>query len=155
MPIYDVELSDGRTVTLEGDKQPTESDVLEALGSHESPQPAADQTPAAPKRSGTSGPFLSDDTPITDSGLGFEPTMPGNRPAFQSFVPLPDPIKGETTLGKLAAAPANFAIQTAGSIASPGGLLSLPLGMAGRAGAVAAGLGFGVPAVKEGLHRVY
>lgn len=85
----------------------------------------------------------------------FEPTMPGNTPMFQSFVPLPDPFKGKTTLGKLVAAPANFAIQTAGSVASPGGLLTLPLGGLGKTGQVAAGLGFGVPGVVGGLKRVY
>src|SRR6185369_9988158 len=85
-------------------------------------------------------PFISPDAKFEDSGIGFEPTMPPT-PLFQSFVPLPEPIKGETIPGKIGAAAANFGIQTAGSIASPGGLLTAPLGALGRVGQVIGGLG--------------
>ena len=32
MPIYDVQLSDGRKVRVEGDREPTEQDVLDSIG---------------------------------------------------------------------------------------------------------------------------
>lgn len=37
MPVYEVELSDGRIVELEADREPSESDVLAALGQQETP----------------------------------------------------------------------------------------------------------------------
>lgn len=51
MPVYEVELADGRTFEVEADTPPSEADVLAAIGS----QTAEPSAPAGPQEQGTTG----------------------------------------------------------------------------------------------------
>lgn len=77
MPVYEVELEDGRIVELEADYEPSESDILAAIG-NQPPQETAD----IPLRSAESFRVPS----MATVGDGSRLSLPSARESFASFI---------------------------------------------------------------------
>lgn len=139
MPVYDVELSDGRTVTLEGDREPTESDVMAALGGSQ-PTPAPKPPPTPPLNVAQ---YVSGGGPM--AGMAMLPPAPD----------IPRVEGGEGTLSQIGAAGLNTASSLYNAAKSPlGASLAAAAPISPLIGA-AAGIGFGIPSIYRGLKKVY
>lgn len=79
--LYEIDLDDGRTVTLESDSDPTEEQVHAALGSYQAPTPDV-PTSFAPGTSSLSLPFLGSALPSFMSGPA--PTIDPRQLALES-----------------------------------------------------------------------
>ena len=147
MPVYDVELSDGRTVTLEGDHQPTEADVMSAIGGvSEAPKPTS---PAVPKEGAI---------PLTPTQLSRYVAGGGPMAGMASLPPAPDIPRvegGDSTLGQIGAAGLNTASSVYNAAKSPMGVTLAAVAPASPLIGAGAGLLFGIPAAYRGLKKVY
>lgn len=74
---------------------------------------------------------------------------------FKPFIKLPEDIKAKTLPGQILAAPYNVGKGILEGIESPAGVTMLPLAAAGKIAQAMLGAGFGIPAIKQGLERVY
>lgn len=139
MPTYDVDLSDGRTVTIEGDREPTEADVMAALSEHEK-QPTP-QKPAPDKLDLSR--YVAGGGPM--AGLANLPELP-NAPRVEG---------GESPLSQIGAAGVNLVGGAYNALKSPVGLSIAATAPAAPIIGALAGVGFGIPAIYQGLHKVY
>lgn len=101
MPKFDIDLSDGRTVTIESDHEPTEDEVLASIQSQPQPEPApAPVSPLAsqgiPGMDGLIMPQLDDSLlPVVDPN--YRPETPAERQGIGRF--------GQAFVGGLASIP--------------------------------------------------
>lgn len=82
------------------------------------------------------------------------PPGPAAKNPLASYIEIPK-LKGESIVGRLGAAAANTASGLAEGIVSPLGVVTAGLGPLPKLAQGAIGAGFGVPAIKTGLERVY
>lgn len=93
--------------------------------------------------------------PLTRAQLAAKQIGSDPSSAFSPFVPLGPDIKAQSLPGQILAAPYNVAKGFLEGMESRGGVALLPTSLAGKAAAGAVGVGFGLPAIKQGLQRVY
>lgn len=84
-----------------------------------------------------------------------QPPGPAAQNPMGSYIPETPDIKAKTLLGQLAAAPINVGKHFVEGAVSPLGLATAGLGPVPKLAQTALAAGFGIPAIKEGLHRVY
>ncbi len=144
MPTYEVELSDGRIVDVEGDKEPTESDVMGLLGQQQ-PIPPIKLSPYEQYQMGGGEPV---------SG----PFGPANPQEVTGLVnALTSPIKELPTATSKGALPAFYNAVVKPSIEAletPAMMLGAPALAESVPLRIAAGLGFGGLAAKSGLEAM-
>lgn len=99
MPRYTAKLSDGRTVTLEADSQPSEDDILKAVADYKTPEPPP-PAPEPPKP--VEAPFklpFQVANPYEAQAASLAAGME-NPSADKPFVPIPRPFQRGFTIGR-------------------------------------------------------